>query len=158
MFECNQKAPRNPRVFAGLCSFVAGGLGCLGGAFSGDRGSLRPFGGVNQGAEELDVKARRHAASGLPLDAHHEPVGDLGFVGFDDTIRGPCGWPESFGQTIDRAAVFAVDDDFAFAVEDLDHAAGDDGQGVALSFFGGMVMLEDFGGFPNEIIDKVAAT
>jgi len=158
MFGCNQKAPQNPKVFAGHCSFVAGGLGGLCGALGGDRGSLRPLGGINQGAEELDVKARGHAACGLPLDAHHEPVGDLGFVGFDDTIRGPCGWPESFGQTIDRAAVFAVDDDFAFAVEDLDHAAGDDGQGVALSFFGEMAMLEGFGCFPNEIIDEVAVT
>ena len=122
----------------------------------GDRGSLRPLGGVNQGANEFDVKAREYTARGLPLNAHHEPVSDLGFVGFDDTIMVLCGWPEAFGQTI-YLAVFAVDDNFAFAVEDLDHAAGDDVQRVALSFFGGMAMLEDFGGFPNEISDQVAA-
>lgn len=130
----------------------------FGSALCGDGCSLCPFRGVNECAEKLDVETRGHAAGGLPLDAHHKPIRDFRFVGLDGSIEGPGRWAEAFCKPIDGAAMFAVDDDFAFPVENLDHAARDNGEGMALPFFGGVAMLKGFGGFPNEIIDEVAAT
>ncbi len=118
-----QSSAKPEGVVGLLISFVVGELPRLCGALGGDRGAYCLFGGVNQGAEELDIESRGHAARGLPMNSHHDPIGDLRFVGFDGSVQGSRRGPEAFGQPVYRPAMFNVDH-VAFPVDHLGHAVG----------------------------------
>src|SRR5690242_3012699 len=73
--------------------------------------------GFDQAAEDLDVEPGGAAGSRLPLHADGEPVVARPLDRFDDAVECAGADDEARGQTLDGLAVFAVDDNLAFAIE-----------------------------------------